>query len=353
MSDLLDKRIAKTIFISLWLLYACIGPGITVVNPNSVSRMGLVFAIVQDHALDIDTFAPHTIDKALFRGHYYLDKAPGQSLLALPFAAVAEISAHAAGVETAPFVEGQYTPYFLKSVWVGATLTSALFTAAAAAALYLLARYLRAGRQAALFGTLGYALCTPAFGWATTFFSHDVAGACLFMAFALVILASDPSPIRSRRARTAMLAGVLLSWSVVVEFTSAPAVLIISALGCWRLRAVAGSRMHLVGAAIAGGIFAAVPLAIYNLLAFGSATHLGYSDVVGFDGMQTGFFGVSAPRLDILAELLVGTERGILWIAPLLLVLPIAWFASFRRLGTPITLAIIAVPIAYLLINGK
>jgi hypothetical protein len=352
MSDLLDKRIAKTIFISLWVLYASIGPGMTVVNPNAVSRIGLVFSIVQHHALNIDTFAPHTIDKALFHRHYYLDKAPGQSFTALPFVAAAEVTAHAAGVETAPFVANLYTPFFLKSVWLGAIVTSALFTAAAAATLFLLARHMRAGRQAALFGALGYALGTPAFGWATTFFSHDVAGACLFMGFALVILASDPAASYNRR-RVAMLAGVLLSWSVVVEFTSAPAVLIIAAVGCWRLRAAAEkSRMHLAGAAIAGGILAALPLAIYNLLAFGSATHLAYGDVVGFDGMHKGLFGVSAPRFDILTELLVGTQRGILWIAPLLIVLPFGWFASFRRLGTPMAFAIIAIPLAYLLINS-
>ncbi len=149
--------------------------------------------------------------------------------------------------------------------------------------------------------------------------------------------------------RLAFLAGVSLAWSVVVEFTSAPAVLVIAAVGCWRLCALPSARrVPLLAAAFGGGLAGALPLAIYNLVAFGSVMHVGYSDVVGFAGMQTGFFGVSLPRADIALALLGGTKRGILWIAPILLVTPLAWIAAWRRFGAPLAAALVAIPVTFL-----
>jgi hypothetical protein len=228
-----------------------------------------------------------------------------------------------------------------------------LLTAAAAAALYVLSRRLGAGREASLFGALGYALCTPAFGWATVFFGHGVAGACLFLGFALMVFATAPGRCGARRLGMGFLAGTFLGWSVVVEFTSVPAALIIAAVGCWRLHRLPVARKGgLPAAVLCGSAVAALPFAVYNLLAFGSVTHLGYSDVVGFDGMRIGLFGVSLPRADVAVALLLGARRGILWIAPLLLVVPFAWYAAFRRFGLPLTAALVAIPLAYLLINS-
>ena len=49
-----------------------------------ITRVGLTVAIVEDGSLTIDRWAPDTVDKALVDGHYYADKAPGLSLLAVP-----------------------------------------------------------------------------------------------------------------------------------------------------------------------------------------------------------------------------------------------------------------------------
>jgi hypothetical protein len=353
MTDVLDRRIARAMFVSLWALYALIGPGLTVINPNSVSRMGFVFSVIQHHSLEIDAFAPFTMDKALLAGHYYLDKAPGLSLMAMPFVAAAEGVARLFGIATAPIVDGQPSPLFFIMIWLAVAVTTALLTAAAAAVLYLFARRSGAARGAALFGALGFALCTPAFGWATVFFSHAAAGACLFIGFALMVLASDPAAQSRRGAGIACIAGVLLSWSVVLEFTAAAGVLVIAGVGCWRLRALPSAQCaRLLIAAIAGGVVAALPLAICNYLAFGSVAHLAYSNEVDFAGLRTGLFGVGLPHADVLTELLVGTRRGILWLAPLLVVAPLAWAASFRRFGAPLALALVAIPVCYLLINS-
>jgi len=43
-----------------------------------------------------------------------------------------------------------------------------------------------------------------------------------------------------------------------------------------------------VGGAVLGGVLAALPLALYNAAVFGSMFHLGYTSVVGFEGMRQG-----------------------------------------------------------------
>lgn len=262
MTDLLDRRMARAIFLSLWALYACIGPGISAINVNSASRIGLTFAILQDHTLSIDRMAPYTIDKAEFGGHFYLDKAPGLSLMALPAVGAVQFAFERMRLPIVPVHDEAFSGFYFTSVWMGVVFTVALFSAAAAAGLYLLARHLRASRGAALFGALGYALCTPAFGWATVFFGHGLAGACLLLGLALTIFASDAQPPR-RQVLLACGAGVLLSWSVVVEYTSAPGMLVIIGLGCWRLRELpAERRVRLLLGAVAGGVAAALPLAV-------------------------------------------------------------------------------------------
>jgi len=180
MTDLFDKRIARALFLSLWALYACIGPGISSINVNTISRIGLTFSIVERGTLDIDPIASYTIDKAEFGGHTYLDKAPGLSFMAAPAVAVIHALFTRAGLTTVPVQGESFSIFYLLSVWAGVVCSTALFTAAATAMMYRLARHLGGGRGAALFAALGFALATPAFGWATTFFGHGVAGACLF-----------------------------------------------------------------------------------------------------------------------------------------------------------------------------
>jgi hypothetical protein len=168
-----------------------------------------------------------------------------------------------------------------------------------------------------------------------------------------MIVASENREGARGDALLAALSGLLLSWSVVVEFTSGAAVLVIACVGLWRLRLLRGVvQLRLLTAALAAGLIGLLPLAWYNYWAFGSVTHLGYSDVVGFNGMRQGFFGISLPRPDVVMALLVGTRRGLLWVAPLIALAPLAWAASFRRLPFEIASVLAVIPICYLLINS-
>src|SRR5919202_2991899 len=51
---------------------------------NEYSRYDMVLALVDHHTTQIDRYHENTGDEAFFNGHYYSDKAPGSSLLAVP-----------------------------------------------------------------------------------------------------------------------------------------------------------------------------------------------------------------------------------------------------------------------------
>jgi hypothetical protein len=349
-----DRRTAFALFFIFWTTYIFIGPGYSTANSNVVTRMGLVYGILENHTLTIDPFSPFTRDKAEFNGHYYLDKAPGMSLMALASVGVFLSVLHALHISTAPIVADKFTSSYYASVWFVCFVTSALFTALAAVALYFVARDCRASRGAALFGALVFGLATPAAGWATTFFGHATAGACLFIPFALTVLATDVDGLGRRDVAAGLLIGALFAWSVVVEFTSAPTVLVLVGFGLYRLShlpASGGKKKLLLGGLI-GGAIAILPLAIYNAVAFGSVFHIGYQNEVGFNGMNEGLFGISLPSLHVLREIIFGPYRGILWVCPLLIFVPFAYWSAFRKLPSGMALVSLLVPIIYFLINS-
>ena len=63
-----DTRIGAYLFVSLWLTYGFLAGDFT--NSNSVTRMALIFSIIDHHALTIGDFARLTFDKALFDDRY-------------------------------------------------------------------------------------------------------------------------------------------------------------------------------------------------------------------------------------------------------------------------------------------
>ncbi|HEV2549648.1 MAG TPA: hypothetical protein VGU20_20190 [Stellaceae bacterium] len=349
-----DLQIACFLFVELWVTYCFIGPGwLCLHNPNVITRMGLVFSMLDNHSLSLGDFAALTTDKALVNGAYFADKAPGLSFMALPVTAVLKWLTNAFGFSTDPIVDGALSPFFWLSTTVACALTTALFTALSASMLFLAARTaLHASRGAAIFGALVYGLATPMAGWATVFFGHAVAGACLITALSLILMIETNAPLWRDRAMGGLI-GLLLGWAMVVELASAPAAAIVAFFALTRLRDVERPRrlQLFVGAAL-GGLIAALPFALYNHLAFGSFFHLGYQNVVGFEGMKSGFLGVSAPNGSVLWEIIFGRYRGVLWISPILALVPVSYWIAAHRLPLSVTSVLLTVPLCYFLINS-
>lgn len=186
-----DRKLAALLLFSLLLTYSLFLQAPT--DDNVVSRAAVALSIVQDGTLSIDRFEEFTGDKAYFHDRFYSDKAPGMALLALPVVYATRFALEMLGRDGPVIKKGKLT-HFMFYVYASTVLTSGLFTAVAAATLFLTARSLGATQVGALFGALSYGVGTPAFGWATAFFGHATAGACLFLAFAALVALERESP---------------------------------------------------------------------------------------------------------------------------------------------------------------
>jgi hypothetical protein len=323
-------------------------------NPQAVTRLGLTLSIVESGRLDIDRFADRTIDKARFEGHYYADKVPGLSLLAIPVVAATALVIHATGGH----VDVKEPADFARFVKTASITVNGLLSALAAAVLFLTAIRLGATRIGALFSAGTLALATPFFGWSTTFFAHSVSGSLLMFvaaAIAFAFAADRAGQSRPPSMLSGLGLGMLLGYTLVVDLTAAPACLLGGVLTlalASRLGTAVFIRMA-SGLAL-GGVLGVLPLIVYNQLAFGSSFTLGYSAVVGFEGMQQGFFGITWPNPSVAVELLFGLYRGLLPLSPVLVLVPVGLYVMWREPSTRVAAAaILFVICSFLWINAS
>jgi len=329
-------------------------------NYNTLSRVGLTVNLVQAARLDIGGFSNLTEDKAHFKGKYYSDKAPGMSFLAVPVA-----YAFTRFVRVSPNVDlddegpNRKRTTLLLLTYFCTIATSGLLTALAAAALFGFIESKTANWQAAAAGAATYALATPTWGWATNFFGHAAAGALLIIGFVLVDkLAAGVRRTRDGKTIAGLIlaAGLALGTAITVEFPSAvPVAIILGYLTILNIRKQTFASALLITAAV-GAVVAVtqIPLLLYNAAAFGAPFKLGYSNVVGFEAMKTGFFGIRLPRLDVLGEIIFGPRRGILWLSPVLVLGAAGAFDGLPRQSERARSVLIAsIVVFYLLLNSS
>lgn len=307
-----DARGALLLGLLVWL--SCAWFGSWEFNPNNSTRLFAAISLVEDGDATIDEFAPLTIDKARFGDHLYLDKAPGMTLMALPAVWLADRATGDSAHRHAPSLDDPGLARFLRlRLRLAAASGPALLTAIAAALLYDLALALTGSAAGALVAGLGYALGTPIWGWSTTIFGH-AAVAALYVIAAWGIWRSTGG--------AAALAGLALGWAVVVEYQAVLAGAVLTGWALLRWWSLA-DRRRLIAAAALAGTMALVPLLAYNLVAFGTPFRLGYQGVVGFGGMKTGLFGLGLPNPAVVWEIVFGVRRGLIWVAPVLVVAPL------------------------------
>jgi hypothetical protein len=206
------RRLAVFIGLAVFGTLAFIGPGETYKNPNVLTRIALSFAILEQGTLRIDRFAPYTIDKAMDGDHFYADKAPGSSLLALPVIAAVRLAFAALHLDnsgTVVEIAGvgrRFPAVLIASVGAVSAVLSAGAVALATAAMTGLGMRLGASVPAGALAGLGFAFGTPIAGWGTTFFGHALSGGLLFLAFSRIVAATTRPP--GRDMRDALLAGL-------------------------------------------------------------------------------------------------------------------------------------------------
>ncbi|HET9851162.1 MAG TPA: hypothetical protein VFP56_01495 [Candidatus Limnocylindrales bacterium] len=299
---------------------------------NEYSRYDLVRAIVEEQTLQIDSFHENTGDKAFSAGHWYSDKAPGTALLGVPVYVFLSLTSQ---------VTGGGTPDAIEAVQALAFVESGLATAILVLLLIRFLVGLMDERWAITVG-LAYGFGSIAFPFATMLFGHATAAAALFGAFYLL------HRQKRRPGRwNALAAGFLAGWAVVIEF---PVALGVAALLVYAL--FLGRRVAL--RFILGGLPLAGILLAHNWLAFGSPLSLGYSNLLPgqfASGMSQGIMGVSWPELDTFLDLMV-SPRGLIWLAPWFILVPLGLIALRRRDVRPEVLVCAAIVVLFLLYNA-
>ncbi len=274
-------------------------------TPNPTSRALLTISLVEDHSYQIDRFKDWTEDKALVRGHYYSDKAPLSSWLAVP---VYALSTALSGKPSNSFprhsaiYSGAVVSGVLPALLFIALLWQALGRAQASPTLSVL--YVFAAVPASMIGL-----------YAGTFFGHVLGGLLLLIGWKALF--DDRRPF---------LAGLALALAGTAEF---PLLLFVPFFLLGIVIKRSEMRIWQSLASLALGLApGALLIAGHNLLTTGSPLVFAYKyvDSPSFQHMHT-LYGFKLPRLDALWGLTFSRAHGILFHVPVLVVslLAILW----------------------------
>jgi len=311
---------------------------------NTASRLMLTYAVADRGTVCLDGLERQTGDIAFFQGHYYCDKLPGFSLVAL---APYRLARAAAGLPPHP-LNSTAKDYWPADYWV--TLgTSGLFTAITAVLLVRLARDLGCvPRRAALVG-LAYGLATPAYVYATLAYGHQLSAFALTASFYLLFRRGT-----DRAAARFLAAGLLAAYAAVTEIQVGPASAILGLyllVQCLRRRRGPNDlAFFAIGAAIPTLILLA-----YNMLAFGSPWEMGYfhhatAQFAKVHNRQNPL-GLRMPDPALVVPLLWGEYRGLLFYAPILVLAFPGWLLLAARRHFDMAVVSLAIAAAVFVVN--
>lgn len=281
---------------------------------NGNSRFDLIFAIVQENRLTIDTFqnrpGTETGDKAYYKGHYYSEKAIGPAVVGTilyePLYWIKRIFNH--GSQNTAEKILTYSIIGLPSAFAGCLI-------------YILCLYLSKSRFRAYLVTLATTLGTLYFPYSTTFYSHQFTSSLLFSAFFLIFFLKE-KPEKWKNWYS-FLVGSLLGWAMISDFQAS--IIVIALVSyyfyiLWRNRTFRHFR-SIIWPMIGGSIPLLLQLG-YNKLCFGNFFAMGYmtdSDPNFQAGFSKGFLGIHWPDLHAIYYMTFHPTMGIFWQSPVLL----------------------------------
>jgi hypothetical protein len=284
-------------------------------NPNELSRLETIYAVVEQGTFAIDGAIPvlgdHE-DKSVTAGRFYSNKAPGLSFAAIPVYRLLRV------FWPRPRAAGDFIFVLLRLLVV---------TSVCVAALARFSARLGSVPGAALV-VLAVSFGTPFLFYARTLFGHAWTASLLFLAWDLLRCAEEREH-RQRILWTIAASGAIAMEAAISEYPLAPVVALLA------LRAFSGRSSRRLLLFIAG---ASVPLAllfIYNAICFGSPFVLSSAREAAslYAGLvHKGFFGVGLPSLGVAWRMLVSPSRGLLLFSPFWLWAPLG-FAKWWRSG--------------------
>jgi hypothetical protein len=253
---------------------------------NEASRFDQALGIVEHHTLAIDQYHWNDgWDELYSRGHWYPNKAPGQTFLAAPVAAgyvgFLNLAGHGDTVATmgaGRHFKRRYTPF-----WIGLALASFITVSIPAALFFLLffwfLGFFTDSKGIRLTLTLATALATNVFTYAQVLYPHVPVTCLLFTAFALLYtLGLSDAALQERgkwiavhRGWCAALAGAALGGVVALDHTAIVPEIAVIVYGVTRV------PLKNLAWLVAGGFPFVLFIAWYDLDVYGKVTTTGYN----------------------------------------------------------------------------
>jgi hypothetical protein len=286
-------------------------------NWNQTSHYDLIRAIALNGTPKIDPFISNTGDRARYRGHWYSSRAPGLAFFTLPAYEVLRLG-HASEVfRDAPAQRNDDEILWALALW-GSVLPALIIMLVARK----LAERVEPGYGTLAAVTLGLGSLLLPIG--TLLFSHVLSACLALAAFAVLLRERDGPP----RLLSVALAGLLIGYGITTEYPVLFAGLILGVYLLTRPGLSWLDRAKRAGAYAGGVVIGVLPLALYDLWAFGTVTHVAYADIPQH---HAGFFGISPPDIPVAITLLF-SSRGLLTLAPVL-VMALAGIVLLHRRG--------------------
>jgi hypothetical protein len=350
-----DWLIAIFLFVASSSLYFATTSGIT--SSNDGSHYALVRTMAENRSFALEQFDDYAEgnDVAITEdGRLFSDRPPGTALLGtlfysagnwLPGAPAALPTRHDAG-------NPRMVLLMMLPAWAGAGTVVLL---------YAVMRELALSRAAALTASLMFALGTVHWKYSSVLFSHALSSFLVMLSLFLTIRVGRR---RDVHWGSSLLLGIILGYSVLVEYSNALLVLIVMGYLFWQQRPFSfGKLITLFGPLIAGGLFSAVFLAFYNNANFGSPVRLSYAFAINYPWAGSFSTTFNYPLAAGLRALLYwgsgdgwcnGTcyNQGIFLLSPVLLLAIPGWIPYWRKARMECILTT-AVFLVYLLLFAK
>jgi hypothetical protein len=292
---------------------------------NARSRFYLLSAIVDFKQFNIDFYAKYTIDKSLYRGTYYSNKAIGSPFMAVPVYGIAR-----------QVLPKKYDyPLSWPSRYIVTLLTTSLFSAVCGVLLWLLAMAWGRAPFTSLLMVLAFSFGTIIWVNSSMFSGHVMAAALLFSGFYVLwhckkrIAESRPDRnIKVPSAGLSLFAGILVGFAGLCDYTAIFMCPII-AIYVFIINIRNSNRaFFFLGAGLCASL-----LLYYNWICFASpfSTSYHHNALEAFSqGSKHGFIGIGLPAPYVVFKLLFSPSRGLFFIMPVL-VFSVFGFREFYK----------------------
>ena len=299
-------------------------------SANELPRVYLTMAMVEEGTFAIDTGVARfgsTVDVSPSKGHFYSNKAPGSSMLAIPGYMVLK------GVTAI----GGRSPSLAESVWVARITTGVIPTLLF---LLLLWRFLgrfggsESSRRTAI---VAYALGSMAMTYSLLFIAHQLSAVCIGTALIIITWVIEDGLDR----RWLLAAGAAAGAAVLCDYQAAFAGI---PLAVWLTHNTLSGKSRDVRALALAALGAAIPIAIlliYHWQAFGHPLRTGYHASETFAHFhQRGFLGLDKFRPEAFFGSTFAPDNGLFFLSPFLLLSFVGWRLLLKR-GQNMALAIV------------